>query len=184
MKMIYSLIVITLLMGCKGNTESEIKTAPSQANEHLDDTKKDLNETSSKEEIVFEDERFTQVYNAYLDLKASLVNTDQEASTHSTRAFFMITKGIDDFKEIFEETIPFVEATTIEQRRIIFSRVSLAVENQIAKEKIISGAIYKQYCPMAFNGKGAYWLSDSKEVRNPYFGDQMLKCGVVDSTIE
>jgi hypothetical protein len=37
--------------------------------------------------------------------------------------------------------------------------------------------IYYQYCPMAFDNKGAYWLSESEEIRNPYFGDKMLTCG-------
>lgn len=41
--------------------------------------------------------------------------------------------------------------------------------------------IYYQYCPMAFDNKGAYWLSDTEEIRNPYFGDKMLTCG---STVE
>ncbi len=36
---------------------------------------------------------------------------------------------------------------------------------------------YYQYCPMAFDDKGAYWISDTKAIRNPYFGDMMLKCG-------
>jgi Cu(I)/Ag(I) efflux system membrane fusion protein len=31
---------------------------------------------------------------------------------------------------------------------------------------------------MAFD-TGAYWISDSKEIRNPYFGDAMLTCGEV-----
>ncbi len=40
-------------------------------------------------------------------------------------------------------------------------------------------SLYYQYCPMAFNDKGAYWISDKNEIRNPYFGDKMLKCGEV-----
>ena len=50
--------------------------------------------------------------------------------------------------------------------------------------EITSGEVYKQYCPMAFEGKGGYWLSNSKEVRNPYYGDKMLKCGSVQETIQ
>ena len=26
-------------------------------------------------------------------------------------------------------------------------------------------------------GKGAYWLQDSKEIKNPYYGKSMLECG-------
>lgn len=36
---------------------------------------------------------------------------------------------------------------------------------------------YYAYCPMAFNNKGGYWLSDEKKIQNPYFGDAMLECG-------
>lgn len=42
---------------------------------------------------------------------------------------------------------------------------------------------YVQFCPMAAGGKGAFWLSDKKEVRNPYYGDKMLKCGSVKEEI-
>ena len=52
------------------------------------------------------------------------------------------------------------------------------------KDALQSGTIYKQYCPMAFNNEGAYWLSESKDIMNPYFGDRMLKCGRVDAEIQ
>jgi Cu(I)/Ag(I) efflux system membrane fusion protein len=42
--------------------------------------------------------------------------------------------------------------------------------------------VYKEYCPMAFDNKGAYWLSESEEIRNPYFGKSMLTCGEVTTT--
>lgn len=43
--------------------------------------------------------------------------------------------------------------------------------------------IYYQYCPMAFDNKGAYWLSEIEEIRNPYFGEQMLSCGETKETL-
>lgn len=39
--------------------------------------------------------------------------------------------------------------------------------------------LYKIHCPMVSNDKGADWLSDTKEVKNPYYGDAMLTCGAV-----
>jgi Cu(I)/Ag(I) efflux system membrane fusion protein len=36
---------------------------------------------------------------------------------------------------------------------------------------------------MAFDNKGAYWLSDQAKIRNPYFGDKMLECGEVKDTL-
>lgn len=44
--------------------------------------------------------------------------------------------------------------------------------------------MYVQFCPMADNNQGAYWLSDKKQIANPYFGDQMLTCGNVTEEIK
>ncbi len=46
-----------------------------------------------------------------------------------------------------------------------------------------SGNLYVQHCPMANEGEGGYWLAAEKEVRNPYYGDEMLNCGAVKETI-
>lgn len=48
----------------------------------------------------------------------------------------------------------------------------------------INEKIYVEFCPMADNNKGAYWLSKEAQIRNPYFGDMMLKCGEVTQIIE
>lgn len=42
--------------------------------------------------------------------------------------------------------------------------------------------VYKVLCPMAFDNKGAFWLSESEEILNPYFGEAMLSCGEVKKT--
>ncbi|GAB5444696.1 MAG: hypothetical protein Fues2KO_50450 [Fuerstiella sp.] len=36
--------------------------------------------------------------------------------------------------------------------------------------------VYLLHCPMAFNNKGAIWLQQNDETRNPYFGATMLRC--------
>jgi hypothetical protein len=42
---------------------------------------------------------------------------------------------------------------------------------------------YYQRCPMANDNKGAYWISQEKEIRNPYYGEKMLKCGENKETL-
>jgi len=37
---------------------------------------------------------------------------------------------------------------------------------------------------MAMNDKGASWLSASKQIKNPYFGEKMMTCGEVKETIK
>ena len=44
--------------------------------------------------------------------------------------------------------------------------------------------LYHDHCPMAQNGKGAMWLSETKEIKNPYFGDKMMECGSVEEEIQ
>jgi hypothetical protein len=48
---------------------------------------------------------------------------------------------------------------------------------------VMSGPLFLYHCAMAFDKKGAYWIEAGQEIRNPYFGEkllkgqQMLKCG-------
>ena len=43
--------------------------------------------------------------------------------------------------------------------------------------------ILRFHCPMAFGGKGAYWLQSESDLRNPYFGKTMPKCGELTATL-
>ncbi len=40
------------------------------------------------------------------------------------------------------------------------------------------GEAHIVYCPMFLEDRKAYWIAKESEVRNPYFGKKMLKCGV------
>ncbi len=44
--------------------------------------------------------------------------------------------------------------------------------------------VYELFCPMAFDFKGAKWLQSDEDIRNPYFGETMLKCGEVERQIK
>jgi Cu(I)/Ag(I) efflux system membrane fusion protein len=44
--------------------------------------------------------------------------------------------------------------------------------------------VYYQFCPMMNNNKGAYWLSETSDIRNPYYGDAMLTCGETKDTLK
>lgn len=50
----------------------------------------------------------------------------------------------------------------------------------VIKFKANSADTYLQYRPM----KKSTWLSKTKEVRNPYYGDKMLACGATRSTLK
>ncbi len=44
--------------------------------------------------------------------------------------------------------------------------------------------MYKDFCPKANDKKGAYWLSETKEIKNPYLGKKMPTCGEVKEEIK
>lgn len=71
----------------------------------------------------------------------------------------------------------------IEKQRDHFKQLS---ENLISAVQLFgtNRKIYSQFCPMADNNNGAYWLSNEKKITNPYFGEAMHACGNVANVIE
>jgi len=76
-----------------------------------------------------------------------------------------------------------VEDATGERQRIGFDPVSSAMYGLLIHANVKNCGAFHEYCPMAFNEKGAYWLSDETEIRNPYFGQKMLECGEVKDSL-
>lgn len=74
-------------------------------------------------------------------------------------------------------------AQDIEAQRKAFEPLSTSMY-ALAKGFGAQGNVYKTFCPMAFDNKGAFWLSTGTEVRNPYFGAKMLSCGEVQEMIQ
>lgn len=73
--------------------------------------------------------------------------------------------------------------TTLENKRKEFQMISDALYDLIRTVRYDEQTIYHQFCPMAFNNEGAFWLSNSREVVNPYFGNKMLHCGEVKDSL-
>ena len=44
--------------------------------------------------------------------------------------------------------------------------------------------LYKNFCPMYNDKKGAIWLSETKTIKNPYYGKKMLTCGSVQEELK
>lgn len=140
---------------------------------------------------------FYDVTTAYLELKDHFVATDSDQA--KTAAHNMLDKvsaiGTDnltaeasqkwsDFKSTLTTELETIAATSsVKDQRTAFFPLSNAMESAVKAFGRGERPIYKQYCPMAFNNTGATWLSEEKQIRNPYFGDRMLKCGSVKEQI-
>lgn len=73
---------------------------------------------------------------------------------------------------------------TLEEVRGPFQQISNRMIELETSFNSTDETLYVLHCPMANNNKGADWLSNSKEVKNPYYGQSMLTCGVVAKEIK
>lgn len=131
-------------------------------------------------------EKAKQLLSAYIEIKNSLVKTDGSAASESAKTFFSLAKESSDelMKELASDAEHIMETSNPSHQRDHFNTLSDNIYKLVKSTTANETIIYRQYCPMALNNTGAYWLSAEKEVKNPYFGDMMLHCGSVIETIE
>jgi len=86
-------------------------------------------------------------------------------------------------KEIESSAKSISSASAIKEQRSHFKNLSVQLTSAIEIFGI-NEKVYSQFCPMADNNNGAYWLSKEENVLNPYFGNAMLTCGSVEQIIE
>lgn len=152
--------------------EVEVKTP--------EEVKKETKETPDSFDAEFKDGMVGKVFQNYLEVRTSLVNSDLDDA--KTAASNLAQAFNQERAELKQTAQAMAEAESLDDFRTHFSEFTTQVE-PLLKESVSSGTIYKQYCPMAFDNEGAYWFSDAEEIRNPYFGDEMLTCGNVEETI-
>ena len=143
----------------------------------------DLNETKTTVTAKFKDEKQTLLYTDYLAVKAALVNTDAMKTQSEAKKMAANFVNLAEFDNARKVAVLISKESNVEKQREFFVGLTDEVFKAITGG-ITEGQVFQQMCPMAFNGKGAIWLSDSKEVRNPYFGDVMLACGAVMKVFE
>jgi hypothetical protein len=72
----------------------------------------------------------------------------------------------------------------IEVQRQAFSDLTGNLYKSIKAYGLGGQNAYYDFCPMAFDNQGAFWLSSEDKILNPYFGDKMLTCGVVKEKLK
>lgn len=143
-------------------------------------------------------QQLNTVFNEYINLKDALVKEDSKrASASSTNLLSALSKVdmklLSDNKahnhwmsleiEIKSSSTSISKTSSIKSQRDHFKHLSLHFIKAIQLFGI-NEKLYVQFCPMADNDKGAYWLSRAEKVINPYFGSAMLTCGEVKQVIE
>lgn len=90
----------------------------------------------------------------------------------------------DNHKDGYRKNLTeFMHVQDLEEKRSYFSHITEFLYCTFKSFDVEGGGINVAYCPMAFDKKGAYWLTVDTTIRNPYFGNKMLKCGSVTEII-
>jgi Cu(I)/Ag(I) efflux system membrane fusion protein len=141
-----------------------------------------------------------QLVDKYYDLKNALVVTNAAQADSAAMQLATIAGIFNRFAETdtangkklkpYADTIlsqsrllPAIKDESCEKQRITFDHISSALYGAIKAAGVKNAGIYHQFCPMAFNERGAYWLSKESEIKNPYFGKKMLECGEVTDSL-
>jgi len=137
------------------------------------------------------------IFDQYIILKDAFVQSDSKKVKQSARqvqqalskvAMKQLTgeshlQWMDISGEMDNQIKLVISSDNIEEQRIAFSGFSDQFHKAIKTFGLMRKTVYYQFCPMAFDNKGAYWLSESKTIQNPYFGEKMMDCGETKETL-
>ncbi len=132
----------------------------------------------------------------YLDLQAALAADDVPLAG---AVIVKLNKGVPSLVSELASEPSLSPATTALQEQVALlqkaktlqhlreefyplSQTMVTLLNHI--EVPLATPLYEQYCPMAFDNKGATWLAGSDQINNPYFGKMMLRCGEVRQQLQ
>ncbi len=143
--------------------------------------------------------QLTTVTERYLRLKDALVADKEEEATKTAEEMLKALDNTDitllkgdshnlwmtQLTPIRNNLKGLVQMDGIEMKREHFRIIS----DHLAKALKAFGLerdqpVFIEFCPMANNNKGAIWISQYREIKNPYFGEKMLTCGEVKEVIQ
>jgi Cu(I)/Ag(I) efflux system membrane fusion protein len=139
----------------------------------------------------------SEVLDAYLDIKDALVTSNMENTVQPEKLMLeALNRVVADSIPADHKThwvmadsvlraslITMTAATDIEAKRAAFSSMTGAMTSAVKMFGSDGRPLFYQFCPMAFNDQGGYWLSRQKLIANPYFGSKMLRCGETKETL-
>lgn len=187
MKKIFLYSLPLILIACGSDDEKKPEPAPQAP----------LQQSKNSEAF---NKHFSNLLSSYYTLQAAFVKEDTVAVANAAH---ILQKAIDSLptndlksdssivqtakditQNIADEMKGLVGEKDLEGKRKSFDMISNNIVALMQTVQYDREIVYKIHCPMAFNNRGADWLSNKSEVINPYLPKEMPDCGEVKDSID
>lgn len=200
--LVFSAIAMLAVVSCNSNSNSSSKEENSKMN---NDTMPMQETAKTAADIKMVATTFSNVdpgvaaymktlVENYIALKNDLANTnetgaaDEAAKIENAMKNFdksLLTgdqkKVYDDIADELKEHAAHIAKSKVDHQREHFAMMSKDVYD-LVKAFGAGMTLYHDHCPMYSNG--SMWLSETKDINNPFYGDKMMACGSVEETMK
>lgn len=195
--LILSATTVALIVSCSGGKHDDHHGHDHEAEHASGTTTEDAAGPQFEVAAEFQNQ-LANVFNSYVDLKDALVASNAESAQAGAKETDEALANVDmklltgaahndwmTYLAPMQTALKEIQsASDIEVQRQAFSDLSNNLYKSVKAFGLGGKEAFYEYCPMAFNDEGAYWLSDQEKIRNPYFGDKMLTCGMVKEKLK
>jgi Cu(I)/Ag(I) efflux system membrane fusion protein len=195
---LYSAVTVFALSNCSAKKEEAAQEESHDESMHASNEEMPAATAPQFQVDAAFQQQLSGVFTSYVSLKDALVATDASAAKAAatktqeslSKVDMMLLTGVAHndwmtYSAGLEAALNEIQSSEdIEAQRTAFSKVSDNLYKSIKAYGLGGAEAYYEFCPMAFNNEGGYWLSEVSEIRNPYFGDKMLKCGSVQEKLK
>jgi hypothetical protein len=191
----FAIAISTISLSACNNTGNK---SNNENNMDADTTATETNTGATSSENTQAGSSINTIVSSYLQLKNALANDNGKDAATAGGAMVSAFKNFDQsslsadkkktFEDIQDDASEHAEHISmnggnIKHQREHFETLSKDVYD-LVKTFGANQTLYKDFCPMYNNNKGATWLSETKEIKNPYLGKNMATCGEVKETIQ
>ena len=184
-------------MNCSGEKRESAEESKEESAETKSTDQADSGKPQFEVDKKFQ-EQLAAVFTSYVAMKDAFVASDASKVKIAAKETSSALRNVDmklltgaahndwmNYLSPIESGLKEIEASAdLEAQRKSFSSVSDNLYKSVKAFGLGGKEAFYEFCPMAFDNEGGYWLSDKDEIRNPYFGDKMLTCGSVVETLQ
>lgn len=184
MKSLYLLLFLFVAVACTETVTEQPETKVDSSEVATEEVEMPEIETSAVDSSfmgLLKPKETEAILKAYYQMKDDLIASDaQKVQTSAAELVKAYPDSVPQLDSVIILTTLIRESSVLEDQRRMFKPLSeqlypILVANKTAE----TGTMYLQFCPMALDYEGGEWISNSDEVVNPYFGDEMLHCGSI-----